>query len=99
MWLRKHCFIFAPAATSGSNGDFLVAARDAVPEAELPPGIYEGPLTDRALARLGLSARLVHADTVTLHPHASTLEENDPECFEGLAYGQDVLRRIPAQRG
>lgn len=97
MWLRKHGFVFDMEHQTARSTDFVVAGQEAF--ASVVAGVYEGPINSAILAGLGLQGRTMVANAVDLYPVASTLGPFDPERFPGLAYGRDILRRIPVQRG
>lgn len=98
MWLRKHGFVFNNGPRVRDD-EFVVAAQGALPPVDLPAGFYEGPFDRASLEKLDLGAREMRGDRVALYPCGPARSERDPECFDGLAYGRDVLRRIPTQRG
>lgn len=97
MWLRKHRFIIERA---GKHGDeFVVASRYATLTRPLAAGIYEGPIDPAVVADFSIGMTEHVVKTIELFPDSSTMASSDFESFPGLAYGRDILRRIPAQRG
>lgn len=91
MWLRKHGFLFRKAVPCAER--FVVAGRGVRSPDRFGSGLYEGPLDTSVLRCLGLSASTHAAETVAI----DVVETG--ERFSGMAYGRDILRRIPERRG